>query len=258
MEEAQKLFRIAHSSGYGFQSTMTVFEVDTMGRSSGGGGRSGGASGGGGGVNQNPLGPSNEQRVGGGLSDDGNLLVFQNNRGFDTNDVDTGSARADNQMVAAFNRGEINTTAALVIETGPDSYRAVDPTSARIIASARESGQQANVIQVPRSQLESARATANAAGSPSFRRVNRSTGGLSETGNLLRLPANEISGGRTTASQSNIDRAARSIRNNNGSTWVSVPVRQTGLDRYEVVGNGGNALAIARRANTQVNAYIVE
>ena len=95
------------------------------------------------GVDQQPLGASTEAKISGGLENDGNLLIFRNDGGFDTNEIKTGGAKADQKMVQAFSRGEINLQPALVYEVGvgggadrfSTTYRAIDRDSARLIAS---------------------------------------------------------------------------------------------------------------------------
>ena len=224
-----------------------------MGRGGGGGGSS---SDGGGGVNQEALpGSVNQQQVGSGLSDDGNLFTFNSST---IDEINTGNAPTDAAMVAAFRRGEINTSAALIVQTGPDSYRPADPTSARIIASARSAGANVNTVQVPntRGQRELARRTQTR--SPSFARVNEGRG-LSDVGSILNVPSSEVRGGRTTASQSRIDRAARNVRRTGGNNFATVPVRQTGPDSYQVVGgrDSGFALAVVRRAGVDPLIFVV-
>ena len=240
MGEVQKLFRIVRRGGYGFQSTTTVSEVGTMGRSSGGGGRGGGGSSGagGGGVNQEPLGGAlQEQSFGRGLSDDGNLLGFAANANNDTALVDTGDARADAAMVAAFRRGELNATPVFVRSTGlnrdtfEESFKAVDPVSARIMASAKAAGSRVNAIQVPAdgSQDRIVGTLQRANGKPVFSRVSaRSTGpGNSlDAGGLIRIPTSDVRGGTVTANQRTIDSAAKSIRDSGSKrAWTPISVR---------------------------------
>ena len=172
------------------------------------------------------------------------------------------NTQADSQMVAAFGRGEVNATPAFIVQTneripGGFKYRAADPTSAKIIASAKESGATVNTMAVPENRLGAIRVQQKTGGTPNFVRLpSRTGGGVSDVGNLVRISTNEVRGGRATASQRSIDSAARSIRQNGGRFWVPIAVRQTGLDSYTPVGNA-NALAAARRAGSDVWAYIV-
>ena len=221
-----------------------------------------GGSGGGASIDQAPLGPSVDGGfLGGGLGDrTGELVRFGDE---DLGFTELGSTKASASMVAAFNRGEINFTAALVIETAPDKYKPADAVSARILASARAAGNRdANVVIVPRSQQAAARRAQLTTGrSPQF---GRYTGGgsFSAVGLLSRLDSNEVRGGsRPSLSQRQIDRAAREIRAGRASTWATVPVRQSvqgNSDVYTPVGvKAANALAIARRAGTEINAIVI-
>ena len=186
-----------------------------------------------------------------GMSDVGNLFAQP------TDEVDSGNARPDPEMVAAFRRGETLTTPALVVATGVDSYRAVDPMSARIAASAREAGvDRFNTIEVRAGDTGLARTLQSVNGRPTFVNLPRRTG-LSDVGNLMSVPSREISTrGRVSLSQSQIDSSARAIRRGGGRNLTPIPVREVGPDRYVPVGNGVNMLAIANRANINPWIYI--
>lgn len=230
------------------------------------------ATGGGGGsasVDQSPLGATiPEQGFGSSSSDDGNLLRFGPGNSFDSDFVDTGTAKPDSDMVSVFRRGELNATPVFVRSTGFDrtlseeTYKAVDPVSARIMASAKAAGSRVNVIQVPESgsQDRLVASLQKANGKPVFSRVGRrgqGAGASLDAGGIIRLGASDVKGGKVTINQRQIDSAARSIRNGSGRSWVPIAVRENNNGTYQAVGAHANSLAIARRANSKVWAYVV-
>lgn len=228
-----------------------------MGRGGGGGGRSSRGGGGGASANQTALGApvADTFRDGeNGLNQIGSL--FSNY----VEDIST-NARPDAQMVAAFNRGEINQVPAFVVADGRGGFRPVDSSSASIVASAAAAGlQRLNTVEVRSSDTSLINTTMAANGRPQFGRVARNTSSLSENGRMALSYASDISLGssRVTASQSQIDAAARAVRSGGGRSIVPIPVRRTGEDRYEIAGGNANQLAVANRAGVRPWIYVVE
>ena len=241
-----------------------------MGRSSGGGGRS---SSGGGGLDQTPLGePIEETFFGGraGMSDLGDLITFESGTFNDPGQIDIGGARPDAAMVKAFDEGKVNVSPALIKEVGFEQYVAADPTSARMIASAKASGRgaelQAIVTPNNKTQDKIISSMRSAEGSPLFAKVGSRTSGSGQSqdsGSTIVTRLSEVSGGRPTASQSQIDTAAKNIRqgiasSGGGRPWVPVPVREV-RGKYVAIGSSGaNTLAVARRANVEPWLFVVE
>ena len=210
--------------------------------------------GGGGGADTSPMGdPVAEERVGGGLGDEGNMLMP------DSSELVT-TGQPDPAMVRAFEQGQINTPV-MVTESQvgrfENEYRAIDANGARVLASARAAGVSPNVVVVPDNarQIASARATSQPA---TFNSLGRS-GGLGEVGNMISVPRSEIRGGpRSTLSQRQINAGARAVRANGGRAWQPIAVRQVGRDSYQPISTqGANALAIASRAGAQPYLYVV-
>ncbi len=236
-----------------------------MGRSSGGGGRSSGGGRSAGGVNQAPLGETTEEpkeRTSAekefifGAGGPGALSVFDSSEL--RSQFSLGSASPDPRMVRAFSRGELNQTPALVSINNQGKYEPVDSASAKILASGRVSGaNNINVQVIARNDLSSAQAAASIQGKPRFGRNARGQqSSFSEIGTERIVSPDSIIGGRTKASQSKIDKAARTIRSNKGSTWITQPVVRVGPDSYRPIGDAA-AVATARRANTEVRVYVV-
>lgn len=232
-----------------------------MGRGGGGGGRSsgGGASdsgSGGGSVDQDPLGDSvrTQSFKGNSLNDTGNMMVFSANGVVNLDSIST-NAQADPSMVQAFRNGQINTNFALVVETGRDSYRAIDRKSARLIESAKAAGVEANVRIIPNNATQIRMARQQQVERINFARRG-STRGLTDVGNMMLIHPAEISGGRTRFNQARIDSAARAVRANGGNLWQSIGVSQTGRDQYRVSDRDAFLLAVARRANVRATVYI--
>ena len=211
-----------------------------MGRSSGGGGRSsGGGSGSGGGVSDPEIEAAKEgykdESSGSNSSDVGNLVSY-----IDNGETDTGNAKADAAMVAAFRRGEVNNNPALVIETGIDQYKAIDARSATIIKSADAAGVKFNSIIVKNDpkHISAARETNRIQSKDvSFRKRQPRTA-QNNIGNLSSFSGSTFNGGSTKGySGKDVNRAAKSVLKNNSRVWAPVHVKATGADSYKVIGS---------------------
>lgn len=145
--------------------------------------------------------------------------------------------------------GLVNRNVAIVIETGVDKYAAIDDGFSPKVAGVLNEPY-ARIIPNNPKQIELAKALrvpdkneTLLDGLKMFPRNKGLPGNLSDVGSLMHIYDHEITSSFKAseghdASEEEIERVAKQVRKDGkGHNWVPVLVRETGEDKYEVVGN---------------------
>lgn len=190
------------------------------------------------------------------LSDVGSNLTLY------PDEVATNGAKADPAMVSQFSKGLTNTTPALVVQTGPDQYKPIDPASAKIVASANASGtgtQRLNVIVVNNDARQIAAAKAQqkhqAKGSIPFGNTHKPAGALGHARYGSFADMQFKGGSRKGYTQKDVDKAALATLRGGARTWAPVSVKHNGGDNYSVIGSRFS-LEVAQRAGIRPWIYV--
>jgi ribosomal protein S17E len=209
-----------------------------------------------------PLKPVDIKKLGAtSLNDIGNVVQVHNDElKRDKNKTDK---NLENQFKNA--KSNRNLTPGLVIETGRDEYEAIDDGFSQQLNNASASANKGLAFNLVVPNEEKQIHLAAALQHPDkdqkiYFDDGKNRGSISDYKNLLVVSPEEITTTKKGHDRSDeeVDRVAKQLRDAGGINWVPVLVRETGQDKYEVVGNHF-AYEVAKKANiTKIRTIVVE
>lgn len=171
--------------------------------------------------------------------------------------ISVSSKTTDSKLTSAFKSGQNNWSPAFVVEAGEDEYKSIGNHSDRVINSAAAAKTRVFTTILPNdaNQIDIAEKMQEYPDNENSSYMKKmSSGGMRDVGQVMNIYDADISppsskSKKHNATQQEVDALAKKILETNGKNWVPVIVKQTGEDKYEVVGNHF-AYDVMKRAGT--------